>query len=134
MTHALFAYGTLQASEVMYAITGRHFPAQTAQLLDHACYALREYTYPGLRRQPGSIATGVLYEGMAPRDLARLDAFEDDFYHRQTLTVRTATTPRVAEVYVVRDEHIELLDAHPWDFEHFRTADLKEFLNHYRNP
>ncbi|QSA95730.1 gamma-glutamylcyclotransferase family protein [Methylococcus sp. EFPC2] len=128
MSHALFAYGTLQAAELMQALVGRVPPRLAASLPDYACYALRGYAYPGLRRQPGASTSGVLYTDLGTQELSVLDAYEDDFYRRCPVTVIAAGEARRAEVYVISEEHYDLFDGRPWDYEHFRARALNEFL------
>lgn len=131
----LFAYGTLQIPEVMAAVAGTGFASERASIKDHARYRLSELSYPGLRREAGAEAHGILYRELDAGAMARLDVFEDDFYRRETHTVITDTGEAVeAEVYVVPPEHDSLLIPEPWDLERFRTQDLPRFLGRCRSP
>ncbi|MGZ8217152.1 gamma-glutamylcyclotransferase family protein [Methylomagnum sp.] len=128
-TIQLFAYGTLQIPEVMRAVTGAEFPSQPARLEGYARYRLSGRAYPGLRREPGTLAEGLLYGGIDAEALRRLDAFEDDFYRRETLAVLdTGGGAVAAEVYVVPPAHYSLLVYQPWDLEEFRRAALAGFM------
>lgn len=128
-TIRLFAYGTLQIPEVMEAVTGAAFPSRPARLEGYARYRLKDRAFPGLRREPGARAEGLLFEGIDAEALRRLDAFEDDFYRRETLAVLGADgKPVAAEVYVVPPEHYSLLVYQPWDLEEFRRAALGGFM------
>lgn len=129
----IFAYGTLQVPEVMRAVTGSVFPSQPARLHGFARYRIRNRVYPGLRRETGSFTDGVLYEDVSARALKDLDAFEDDFYRRETLTVVTRTGIQAdAEVYIVPPAHYRLLVRRSWNLEDFKETWLREFLTHCR--
>jgi gamma-glutamylcyclotransferase (GGCT)/AIG2-like uncharacterized protein YtfP len=128
-TIQLFAYGTLQIPEVMGAVTGATFPSQPARLEGYVRYRLKDRAFPGLRREPGGVAEGLLFGGIDAEALRRLDAFEDDFYRRETLAVLDAgRRPVAAEVYVVPPEHYSLLVYQPWDLEEFRRTALEGFM------
>jgi gamma-glutamylcyclotransferase (GGCT)/AIG2-like uncharacterized protein YtfP len=125
----IFAYGTLQVPEVMRAVTGDVFPSQPARLHGYARYCIRNRAYPGLRREAGSFIDGVLYENVSSRALKNLDAFEDDFYRRETLTVVTGTGSQTdAEVYIVTPAHYRLLVRRSWELERFKETALRGFL------
>ncbi|CAI8944216.1 gamma-glutamylcyclotransferase family protein [Methylocaldum szegediense] len=125
----VFAYGTLQLPDVMRAVTGDVFPSKPARLHDYARYCIRGRVYPGLRREPGSFTDGILYENVPPRALRALDAFEDDFYRRESLTVITSgEVPVDAEVYLVPPAHYRLLVRRSWDLDNFKETRLSEFL------
>ena len=128
-THHDFTYGTLQLHEVMRTVTRADFPAQPAWLPGYARYALRGLAYPGLRAQAGASTDGILYSGIDPEALRRLDIFEDGFYRRESLRVGLESGATVtAEVYVVPPEHYGLLLPEPWDLERFRKTALAGFL------
>lgn len=128
-TVQLFAYGTLQIPAVMGAVTGAEFPSQPARLEGYARYRLKDRSFPGLRQEPGAVAEGALFGDIDAEALRRLDAFEDDFYRRETLTVLDAAgRPVAAEVYVVPPEHYALLVYQPWDLEEFRRTALAGFM------
>jgi gamma-glutamylcyclotransferase (GGCT)/AIG2-like uncharacterized protein YtfP len=125
----VFAYGTLQISEVMRAVTGGEYPAQPARLEGYARYCLAGRSYPGLRLEPGAETVGTLYSQVDAEALRRLDEFEDDFYRRETLPVITESGPAVpAEVYVIPPAHYALLIGRSWDLEEFRRTGLREFM------
>ncbi len=124
-----FAYGTLQIPAVMRAVAGADFPSQPARLAGYARYRITDLAYPGVRAESGALTDGVLYGGIDAEALRRLDAFEDDFYRRETLLV----TPRVgvpiaAEVYVIPPEHYRILVHRPWSLDEFRATALAEFM------
>ena len=134
MNITVFAYGTLQIPEVMVAVTGRTFPAESATLHGFARYRIRGTSYPGVRPRAGASVSGVLYCGLDCDALRRLDGFEDDYYCRQVLTVITSRNAAVqAQVYVVEQQYYaSLVDDTPWDLDEFRQRSLVQLLNSCR--
>lgn len=126
---AVFTYGTLQIPEVMRAVTGKNFAGQKARLENFSRHKLNGRSYPGIRPQSGAFTEGLLYTGVDAASLAQLDRFEDDFYRRQTLIVRSMDgVARAAEVYTVSEECLGLLLPESWDLEEFRKQSLAQFL------
>ena len=99
----LFAYGTLQDSDVLAAVLGR--PVADAALADAqlAGFTIVHYpdrTYPALVHAPKSTVPGKLIGGLDARDLALIDAFEGKEYRRTLLAVIVDGTPRRAFAYL----------------------------------
>jgi gamma-glutamylcyclotransferase (GGCT)/AIG2-like uncharacterized protein YtfP len=129
----LFAYGTLQMPEVFRAVTGRSLPARPATLAGYARYRLRGLSYPGLIAEPGAVTEGLLITGIEPRELARLDHFEDDFYRRVTLRVSIGAGELVrADVYVIPAAHRDLIEPRLWQLDAFVLDEGPEFLRRCR--
>lgn len=130
MSHLhLFAYGTLQVPEVMQSVTGRAFAACPARLDGYSRHGLRGRSFPGIRPNPGHSVEGTLFADIDEESLRRLDAFEDDFYRRETVaTVDADGNLRDAQAYVVREEAYGLLLPEDWDLRRFREACLERFL------
>lgn len=127
--HNLFVYGSLQLPEVLSAVTGTLFTAYPAQLHGYSRHRLRERSFPGIRPNPAASVEGLLWLNVDAASLAKLDAFEDDFYQRETVRVSTADGREWAALaYVVRAECAELLLAAAWDLEEFKAHDLPRFL------
>ena len=125
----LFAYGTQQIPEVFQAVTGLDVQAQPAALAGYARYRLAGLGYPGLIAERGAMTEGRLFTGIGARELARLDAFEDDFYRRVTVWVSTrAETGVEAEVYVIPEERLDLIDFRPWTLDAFALEEWPGFL------
>jgi len=129
----LFVYGTLQIPEVFQAVTGRRVPAEPARLADHARYCLKGLPYPGLIVELGAVTDGLLFRRLGPREVARLDAFEDDFYERRTVSVTTLAGETVkAETYIVPAVSRHRIDPRPWCLDEFRSRSLQSFLDRCR--
>ena len=129
----LFVYGTLQIPEVFQAVTGCLLPAEPARLADHARYRLKGLSYPGLVAEIGAVTEGLLFRRLVPREVAPLDAFEDDFYERLAVCVTTLSGETVkAEAYVVPAASRYRIDPRPWCLDEFRSQSLAAFLDRCR--
>ena len=100
MSDAVFAYGTLEIPAVMEAVTGRSFPQREAALEGFARFLIRGRFYPGIIEERGSVTDGVLYEGVDPESLTRLDAFEGPLYKRLRV-LRQDGVAEAALTYVI---------------------------------
>lgn len=126
-------YGTLQFGEIMTAVAGGTFGATPVTLEGYARYCVADAPYPGIAPAPEARVDGLLYTGLGPRELARIDAFEGDLYERGPVTVRDASgQERPAETYIVRpDRRAELIDA-PWDPDAFARRWHDVYLRGFR--
>jgi len=127
---AVFAYGTLEAPEVVERVLGRRLPTVAAHLHGYARYRLRDRLYPGIVRQEGAMTAGTLLEEVRESDLVRLDAFEDALYERLSVQVALEETgeTRTAFTYVVRPAYVDLLSAEAWSRQRFLRDWLSIFL------
>jgi len=116
-------------AEVMEVVAGRRFPQQRAVLAGHRRRLLRGAVYPGIVAAPSESVEGVLFEGLDPPALLRLDRFEDVLYARPELRVTAASgESHLAFVYVLRPEHAALLTESLWDEADFRARHLRDYL------
>jgi gamma-glutamylcyclotransferase (GGCT)/AIG2-like uncharacterized protein YtfP len=126
---SLFAYGSLQFPEVIYAVIGRSPNGVPARLPGYRRGRLRGRSFPGVTAEANAVCPGVLYRSLTRQEWVLLDAFEDDFYQRLSLPVFAGDDrEEFAEVYVVEDSFKGLLLTGDWDPEGFRQHDLKRFL------
>ena len=124
-----FAYGSLQLPEVMLAVTGQSIASQPAVLLNYARYRLRDKSFPGIRPEPGAVVDGRVYWRIDRDALARLDSFEDEFYHRETVKIATADGKEwAAEAYVMNLVSHSMLLPEPWSLADFKRDKLAAFL------
>ena len=90
-TAACFTYGSLMWPDIMARVCGREVAAMQhamAWLHGHVRHPVLGQDYPGLVLQSGAPALqGVLYWGLTPQELQRLDTFEGDEYERVLVTV-----------------------------------------------
>jgi hypothetical protein len=110
---ALFAYGTLRFPDVLTALLGR-VPEHTPGAVEGwRVAALDGRIYPVLVPGPGA-AAGVLISGLAADEWRVIDAYEDDFYALERLTL---VDGREGWAYLTRDRTTALpADWSPGDF------------------
>lgn len=120
MTHTVFVYGTLQFGDVLAAVIGRRLEGRAATLAGYARYAVKQQPFPGIVPDPRSAVRGLVFSGIDPVALARIDAFEGELYRRETVRVSTDDGLELdAQAYVVRPRFRALLADHAWDEEIF---------------
>ena len=91
-----FFYGTLCHPPLLAMVLGREVAARPAELTDHAVYLAKGQAFPILVTEPGSIAQGVLVQGMSFEDVARLNFYEAGFsFDTQDLTLSCGARARV---------------------------------------
>lgn len=110
---ALFAYGTLRFPDVLTALLGR-VPEQAPAAVDGwRVAALDGRTYPVLVPGDGA-AAGVLISGLTVPEWRIIDAWEDEFYALEPLTLADG---REGWAYLTRDGTAALpADWSPADF------------------
>lgn len=99
----LFAYGELMRPEVMGKLLGRLPPSRPAVLPDHRRVLDEAIGFFRAIPCPGSRVDGLLYEGLTPGELARLDEYEEvgrGLYERAEVEVRVSGLPRRAFAYL----------------------------------
>jgi gamma-glutamylcyclotransferase (GGCT)/AIG2-like uncharacterized protein YtfP len=129
----VFTYGTLMFPDVWRAVVGREFATVAATAAGFDIYCVRDAVYPGIVAVPDSSVSGIVYLDVDPASIARLDAFEDDFYHRQTIEVHGDDGSIVtADAYVVPSADRHLLTNEHWAAEKFAArGDLARFVARY---
>jgi gamma-glutamyl AIG2-like cyclotransferase len=110
---ALFAYGTLRFPDVLLALLGRVPPHTPATAPGWRVAALDGRVYPMLVPGEGA-AGGVLISGLTVGEWGVIDAYEDDFYALERLTLADG---RTGWAYLTRDHTTVLpVDWSPGDF------------------
>jgi gamma-glutamylcyclotransferase (GGCT)/AIG2-like uncharacterized protein YtfP len=109
----LFAYGTLRFPDVLVALLGRVPERTPATAPGWRVAALDGRVYPVLVPGEGT-AGGVLISGLTAAEWRVIDAYEDDFYALELLTL---TDGRTGWAYLTRDNSGVLpADWSPGDF------------------
>ncbi len=124
----VFTYGSLMFPEIWDSLVGGHYLSASAVLFGFRRYAVRGAPYPVI--MPGDEADrldGMLYYGISPRDQARLDEFEGEYYRRRSLQVLVEGEPVAAQVYELKPRYYHIALPRPWDEEHFRRVGLQRF-------
>ncbi|SFF50638.1 Uncharacterized conserved protein YtfP, gamma-glutamylcyclotransferase (GGCT)/AIG2-like family [Fontimonas thermophila] len=117
----LFVYGSLLVGPVACAVLGRT-PAYRPAVLDgYRRCSLRGQRFPGLLPDPAAQTPGALIE-VSPRELRRLDRYEDDFYLRRCVQVRCAQGHLPAQTYVLDPRCRRYALARPWQIPRHATS------------
>ncbi len=111
----LFAYGTLMDPAVWDRVAQESCRTAFAALAGHEVRRLKGHPFPGLIEVAGAIAPGLVYFDVSPEAMARLDAYEDDFYVRipATVTLRDGGSVH-AQVYLMAHESRNLVESEKW--------------------
>lgn len=135
MTRSIFTYGSLMFERVWHHVVAGHYARLPATLQGFRRQRVRGASYPSLQRCEGHAIAGILYLGVAPADVAALDAFEGEDYRRITVQVALpppagSASPRTtlleADTYLfVADAKVEPGD---WDAARFEREQLEAFL------
>lgn len=128
----LFVYGTLMFPQIMMAVIGRAPACAAAVLPGYARYSLRGACYPAIAPDASASTSGLLYLGLDPPALRRLDRFEGAQYRRVAVQVRLAAEElRNAHTYVLRPGQSSRLCARAWEPHELSAAGLRRFRHTY---
>jgi gamma-glutamylcyclotransferase (GGCT)/AIG2-like uncharacterized protein YtfP len=127
MGTALFTYGSLMFPEVWEKVVAGRYAYSPAVVHDHARYAVRNATYPGMVAQPEARVEGVAYFDVSEPDIAALDAFEGDTYRRIHVPATLPSGEKV-EVETYLFLHRAALSEQAWEPAAFQT---QRFLDAY---
>jgi gamma-glutamylcyclotransferase (GGCT)/AIG2-like uncharacterized protein YtfP len=115
----LFVYGSLLAPAVLRALLDREPSHLAAQLPDYRRTALRGQSFPAIVPAVGAVTAGALIR-VDRRELRRLDAWEDDFFYRCSVSIRLADgDASSAQAYVLAPRHRHLVAARSWEPDDF---------------
>lgn len=125
----LFTYGTLCLPEVMEKVAGNQFASDDAVLAGYRSFLIRGHIYPGMIHTGDSWTGGKVYYHIDDAALARIDAFEGEYYRRVTVRpVLEDGTELEASGYLLVDSLHYLLSDKPWSEEEFRKKYLRRYL------
>jgi len=129
----LFTYGSLMFAPVWQTLVSGRYQSESCQLDGFARYAVRGEEYPVIKPgdKTGSVS-GVVYLGVAGHDIARLDAFEGEYYRRTPIEVRGANRVIAAQAYVLRPRFYSIASSQPWNEAQFAQTGIKRFLGQYK--
>lgn len=108
----LFVYGTLVDVAFAASVLGRAPEREPARLLDFERLELEGLPYPAVSEAPGEVVEGLVYRGLVPEEIERLDAYEgvaEGLYRRIVAHVVAgepgqAGPPESAFVYVATEK------------------------------
>ena len=130
----VFAYGTLMFPEIWQRVTGRPADGIPGQVTGFSIYRVQDAEFPGMiASADDQRVPGVVYLGVDDAALARLDAFENDFYRREIVRVACDDGhEREAEAYVVPARRCGVLSDEPWRKDQFvARGGLDRFAQHF---
>lgn len=127
----LFVYGTLLVPKIWEAVTRAPIPPSLpAELVGYSIFRIRNADYPGIvKSTPLDSVPGLVVLEVPDFALRRLDAYEDSFYERRELIVKTEKLGEVpAQAYCIRrTEAPSLLSGEPWTLAEFEATRLERF-------
>jgi len=124
MPKHIFTYGSLMFAQVWQRVVSGHYHCIDAKLFEHARFAVKDVSYPGIITVEGGIVTGKLYLDIGASDLTALDVFEGNEYKRCRVEVATENGLKFyAETYLFLPQH--RLTNKVWNPEQFS---LEQFL------
>ncbi len=130
----LFTYGTLCVAEIMEKVTGGVFEAEDAVLPGYQSFLIKGHSYPGMIRTGRSLAQGKVYYHLTAASMARIDAFEGEYYRRENVRPRLDNGAEIdAVAYVLVASMHYLLSDKPWSEEDFRRKHLHRYLRKRRS-
>lgn len=131
--HNIFTYGSLMFDRVWARVVKGHYPSTPATLHGYQRLAVRGEEYPVALPAAHASIPGVLYLGVNPADIERLDAFEGDYYLRlPTPVVLASGQTRLAETYILKPSYRHIAEPGDWDVEKFRTSGIEHFIARYQ--
>lgn len=128
----VFVYGTLLVPKIWTAVTRcPDLISHPADLGGYAIFRVRNADYPGIVEVPDAAADvhGRLFLDVPEPALRRLDAYEDSFYERRTVTVSLPGSGEFeADAYCVAvEKRAAILSAEVWTLEWFEANELDRF-------
>jgi len=123
----LFAYGTLQFPDVLQALLRRAPKREEARAPGWRAAPLADRPYPGLVREPGATAAGIVLSGLTSAEWALLDAFEGEFYRLELVDVGTGQ-PVQAYIWLSPEDVL----AGTWDPHRFVQRELAGYVSRCR--
>ena len=127
----LFVYGTLLVPKIWEAVTRAPMPSShPAELVGYSIFRIRNADYPGIvESTPLDSVPGLIVLEVPDFALRRLDAYEDSFYERRELIVKTKELGEApAHAYCIRrTDAPTLLSNEPWTLAEFEATRLEHF-------
>lgn len=130
----VFTYGSLMFEPVWSRVVHGGYASRPATLRGFQRLAVKGEEYPvAVPASPHSGISGVLYLDVQAGDIARLDAFEGEYYVRQKQPVTTETGEILtAGVYILKNRYRQIAANSAWDAEAFAAHGIQRFLARYR--
>jgi gamma-glutamylcyclotransferase (GGCT)/AIG2-like uncharacterized protein YtfP len=125
----LFCYGTLCFPEVMHSVIGRVPASVEASLADFACYRLHGASYPAIIPEQHGVVNGLLYTGLAMKELRCIDIYEGRQYLRAQVNITYAEgAVKTAWGYLLAPGQYYRLKKQPWCRDKFAKDELDKYI------
>lgn len=129
----VFTYGSLMFAPVWQAVVSGRYDSAPALLAGYQRFAVSGEEYPAMKPDgENTVVSGVVYFDVSPEDVARLDAFEGEYYLRTTVKVLQDSNPVLAEAYVLRPAFYGIASDQEWDLDGFAREGITRFLAQYK--
>ncbi len=130
----VFTYGTLCASEVMYAVTNKTFKTEKVYLSSYERYLVKNHVFPAIiPTAEKTIIDGLIYFDVDEESLNLIDIFESYFYDRTLVEVKDESEQSYkAYAFVLNKAYHDVLSDEPWNEAVFRHLHLDKYLNRIR--
>ncbi len=98
----IFVYGTLQSTALMQVVAGGCIDAPiAARLAGFALHGVKDDVVPCLQADPDAATDGVIFPGLNPAQMNRIDLYEKAFgYQLTAVEAETEAGPRPVQVYL----------------------------------
>jgi gamma-glutamylcyclotransferase (GGCT)/AIG2-like uncharacterized protein YtfP len=128
----VFVYGTLLVPKIWTAVTRcPDLISHPADLGGYAIFRVRNADYPGIVEVPDAamVVHGRLFLDVPDPALRRLDAYEDSFYERRTVTVSLPGSREFeGDAYCVpAEKQSAILSSESWTLKWFEENALDRF-------
>jgi len=128
----LFVYGSLLSPEVLKLVIGRVAAVELAVLEGYACYYVAGATFPAIIQEAGAMTHGKLLTGLSKNEIAALDRYEDTFYQRLPVVVKSDPASIIAMAYVVPETFRHVLSSKKWTWDEFKKDHLADYIARMR--
>ncbi|MEI6562701.1 MAG: gamma-glutamylcyclotransferase family protein [bacterium] len=125
----LFVSGPLMFRDLIKAVAGKTFPAQSGLLRGYAQFKLKDEGQSAMIPFPDRVVDGVVYFDVDKESLIRLDAFQGKRFEREEVSVEAENGEWLdASAYCLKLSRKGLLSGDEWDEDEYRETDLKKVL------
>jgi gamma-glutamylcyclotransferase (GGCT)/AIG2-like uncharacterized protein YtfP len=119
----IFAYGTLQNSEIIKALLGKELPMEKAKLNGFRVFGLAGQFYPAMIPNFGSTATGLLIHSVDKKDLEIIIEWEGNNY--KLIEVNIDGVSAACFLWIGSCENF----VDQWSNEDFRQKDMRYIVD-----
>lgn len=120
----VFTYGTLQSDAIWRRVSQQECESVAGEAHGFLARRVRSADYPAMVEQEDGVVPGLVYVGVGPEAVRRLDAFEGAEYIRRPIAVRCADgRERRCQAYLLAPSCRGRLSDEPWTLDAFLGSD-----------